>query len=114
MDLVRQLLLEIEGYPDGPHRMPPMTGYSADLVAYHLKLLAQAGLIEVHDSTTIGSRELLPKCLTWQGHEFLDAARDETIWRKAKQRITAATGTVSLAVLQDLLKQVAGQALGLP
>ncbi|MBV9852527.1 MAG: DUF2513 domain-containing protein [Armatimonadetes bacterium] len=54
-------------------------------LAYHVKLLSQAGLIDVkHWQTGDGNEVWLPKTLTWQGHEFLDAARNDTTWNKAK------------------------------
>jgi hypothetical protein len=43
------------------------------------------------------------RCLTWQGHDFLDSVRDPKIWAKTKEGALAAGGfTVDL--LAELAK----------
>ncbi len=43
------------------------------------------------------------RCLTWEGHDFLDSVRDPKIWAKTKDGALAAGGfTVDL--LKDLAK----------
>jgi hypothetical protein len=42
--------------------------------------------------------------LTWKGHEFLDAARNDTIWKKTIGHMKKAGVAVTLPVLEDLLK----------
>ncbi len=51
--------------------------------------------------------------LTWKGHEFLDAARNNTVWRKALAHVKKAGVAVTLPVLEDLLKKAAKDLLGL-
>jgi hypothetical protein len=55
---------------------------------------------------------VLPFRLTWEGHEFLAAARDESIWKKAKAKVTAAAGDVPIAILKELLMQTLRSQLG--
>lgn len=52
--------------------------------------------------------------LTWSGHEFLEAARNDTIWKKAGEQIKKSGVDVTLSLLQEILKQLAKQSLGLP
>lgn len=52
--------------------------------------------------------------MTWFGHEFLDAARNETVWKKAEERIKKSGVEVTVSILQDLLKELLKQSLGLP
>ena len=52
--------------------------------------------------------------LTWKGHEFLDAARNDTIWKKALGHIKKAGVQVTLPVLEEVLKKAAKDLLGLP
>ena len=84
-------------------------------VSYHVMLLGQAGLIEAQDLCSIGDDgfEWRPKSLTWQGHEFLDAARNDTIWKKAVHRVSHIVGSVSFDVMKSLLIDVAKQELGI-
>lgn len=45
--------------------------------------------------------------LTWQGHEFLDMARNDTIWKKAFDIIKDKGGNVTLEILKVLLPEIA-------
>jgi len=51
--------------------------------------------------------------LTWAGHEFLDAARNETVWKKASERIKKSGVDVTISLLKDILNQLLKQSLGL-
>lgn len=59
-----------------------MEGYTADQVGYHIWLLGQAGLMIVADVTSVGSSGpvAIPLNLTWEGHDFIAAARSDTTW----------------------------------
>ena len=46
------------------------------------------------------------KSLTWDGHEFLDSARNETLWRKAKEELKK-TGNFSFQILGEMLLSLA-------
>lgn len=83
---------------------------------YHSALLIEAGL--VHGAIGLDSdgqpANTAPLRLTWHGHEFLDAARNETIWKKAGEQIKKSGVDVTFALLADILKQLLRQALSLP
>ena len=51
--------------------------------------------------------------MTWEGHEFADAARDETRWKKAMGIVEEKGGAVTLDVLKELLLHLARMGLGL-
>ena len=105
MNLIRQLLLDLEN----DNSVDPL-GYDEQNIAYHKALLVESGLAH-GDVHTVVSGEILALVtrLTWEGHEFLDAARDETGWRRVTQVIGETVGTVSLSLLQKLLNQWAAQ-----
>ena len=116
MDLVRKILLAMEesshGYFNG--RLV-IDGYSVDQIGHHVYLMMQAGLVEGAESTTHNDQSpvAIPTALTWQGHEFLDACRNESIWNKAKEKLQSLGGNVPFdvmkAVLIDIMrKQVIG------
>lgn len=52
--------------------------------------------------------------LTWEGHEFLDAARDDTVWKKVKEKLAAVGTNVAWPVLTAVLTDIAKTKLGLP
>lgn len=114
MELVREILLALERHPDGfaPDDLV-IEGYTEDQVAYHAYIMGQAGLIEVADSTNLGSSgpEALIKNMTWEGHEFLDAAREPKRWAEARALLHQAGGAsfkVWTAVLTELVKKSLG------
>ena len=106
MDLVRAILLAVER-DDDCARIEP---FSADEIGYHVAIMAQAGLVDAIDIATFDSTHPRAKVkdLTWAGHEFLDASRNQGIWEQCKV-IMAKSGSgafsVWLAVLTDLVKK---------
>jgi DNA-binding transcriptional ArsR family regulator len=84
MDLARKILFAVEACNDplGPQSELKIEGYSDQMISYHVKVLAEAGLLEAEDVSEMGSDGFRwwAESLTWQGHEFLEAARDDTRW----------------------------------
>ena len=78
--LVRIILLRAEKaeYPDGEADLN-VSGHTFDKVSYHVKIMAEAGLIEAHVAEFDGSVGSVVLGLTWRGHEFLELARDENL-----------------------------------
>src|SRR5436190_10121522 len=112
MDLVRMILVRLENSPSG--RGPVdlgITSFPAEQIGYHAHIMMQEGLIEGIDVTTIHSagREAVPTSLTWKGHEFLEVARDQDRWNRAKAIIAKIGGapiSIWMKVLTDLTMQV--------
>lgn len=109
MDLARKILLAIEQYKDpwGPQESLKIEGYSDQDVSYHIKLLAQAGLIEAQDVSSMGPDGFcwFPGSLTWEGHEFIEAARDESRWDKTKKVVAEKGGGLVFEILKEALIQ---------
>lgn len=105
-DLVRRILFEIEEREDalGPGWINlEMEGHSDEKVSYHIMLLDEAGLIDAQNLTSSSAFEWQPKRLTWNGHEFLEAARDDTRWERAKKLVREKTGSLTFTALQQVL-----------
>jgi hypothetical protein len=112
MDLARRVLLELESAPfDGRDVKIDLEGVAHNTLQYHLLLLSEAGLIEAIDASSNDGPEYFPIRLTWSGHEFLDAARNDSFWVKAKSLIATKAGGVSFDIMVDVLKTLARQAL---
>jgi Hypothetical protein (DUF2513) len=105
MDLCREILRRLEENPD-PRRPVEIEieGRSRQEIVYQIHLLWQAGLIEAIDASTISAMNYRPQRLTWAGHEFLDAARDDTIWRRGKERVLKGAGGLTFDLLLAALK----------
>ena len=113
MDLVRDLLIAIEGMGSGKAVIPQIDGRSDDEIGYHLKLLLEAGFLKGVESKCHGSgTRVLPISLTWQGHEFLDLSRNDTNWSKAKSWILSRGQELSIDALKTALSLMLREALG--
>ena len=115
LDLVRELLVHFDSKPTDAPEIPAIEGHAEIDVKYHLILLFEAGLIRADTETSKTGRVIraLPFSLTWQGHEFLDTARDTNAWNAAKKQVTSKTGSISFELLKALLTAYAKQKLGL-
>lgn len=90
MELVWLILLKIEEeYRSTAIYNLNISGYDMETVAYHCKILNEAGLISDYGaqyadnslwSFGVGS-------LTWEGNDFLDKIRDNSQWKKVKDVI---------------------------
>jgi hypothetical protein len=77
-----------------------------DEITYHVMLLHEAGFIEAQDLSTLQGICWKPTRLTYSGHQFLDAARSDTVWQKAKSWALKTTGTLTLEGLKVALPHV--------
>ncbi|MGH8545557.1 MAG: DUF2513 domain-containing protein [Gammaproteobacteria bacterium] len=114
-DLAREILRQIEESSDavGVKWIDlEIEGRDPVEVSYHVRLLDEAGLIEAFDLTTMGGFDWRPKRLTWAGHEFLDAARDDARWEKAKDLTVKTAGSLSFEGLKYVLTQLLRATLG--
>ena len=111
MDLCRKMLLAVESESDNsPKEFPFTSEYDDYVINGHIKLLGEAGLIDISQS---GNVRYVVSGLTWAGHDFLDAARDEGRWARAKQRLADAGVGTTFTLLKETLEDLARKALGL-
>jgi hypothetical protein len=111
MDLFRVLLLKIEEQPfvaSGYFPKPTIEGFSEEEICYHAQLAKDAGFIEA--TFLPQTTEFMVKRLTFAGHEFLDAAREEKLWNKAKQTVLHNAGTLTVEALKTALSMLMQQA----
>lgn len=116
-DLIRKILLTMEAHEHGflANRLE-IEGFTEEQIGFHVYLLGEAGLAKVVENTPAQSESpsAFPLNLTWAGYEFLEAAKDETLWGKAKERVIKPAGGVAFGVLVEWLKAEARTRLGLP
>jgi hypothetical protein len=109
MDLVRKIMLAIEA-SERPldSTLVRISGYPSDSITEHMRLLNEAGLIEGISAYSVEHRlKWIELRLTWSGHDFLDAARNETLWNETLTEVHKQTGTVPFEVLKGLLTNAA-------
>jgi hypothetical protein len=103
-DLIREILFPLEQKPADKDWLTD-TDFPEDrrkAVAYHVELLQEAGFVEaaIRPSTDVLFRA---EGLTWEGHDFLDAIRDDTVWTRTKETLRSK----GLSFAFDLVKFVA-------
>ena len=116
MDLVKDILIELGNNTPGTSYNSEnfeIPGHDPEEVHFHLYLLEQAGLIEAHDATGMGSQgpEMIPLWLTWNGYEFLEAASNEGIWEKAKGVLKEQGLGTSFDLMKTLLVKLGQEAI---
>jgi len=115
-ELIRKMVLMIESEDHvWRHEELNIPEYSDDQIAYHAYLLVDAGFAIGQDSTQANSKVVQYDIfhLTWAGHEFADAVRDESRWKKVIEQIKGKSEGITLAVLTQLLIAVMKMAVGL-
>ncbi len=109
MDLVREILLKLEAHPAQIFGAEmEIDGYSKEEINFHLMLMNEAGLINADDSSAGTEIYFLPLWITWAGYEFLDDAKNDTRWGRAKSIMQKTVG-VSFEVLKEILKTLITQ-----
>lgn len=108
MDVVRKILLTIAD----KSRLPANDEIDSDLLQYHLWVMQEAGLVD--NFSRFGPEGGVAKNsieLTWQGNEFLDAARNDSFWSKAKEIAINKTGSISFELVKAILVGLAQNAV---
>src|SRR3984885_8599316 len=101
MELIRLLMMEVEG----EEPKPDLSGFTEEQQVYHMALLIEASLVDgniVKDATGYPAGTAAIR-LTWNGHEFLDAARNQSNWRKTTDKIKSEGISVGFELLKTVL-----------
>ena len=101
LDLIRLILLDLEKEEE-----VSLAAYSDAQITYHKALAYEAGLAEgrVHEKDGLPDLAILLR-LTWAGHEFLDEARSETTWNKAKSIVKEKGMSISVEAMKIALSE---------
>jgi hypothetical protein len=126
-DLLRWILNQAESYQGG-HPIVLSIGiyngshYKLDIgeldfgeVCEHMLLLRDASLAEVRElgRTYEGLAGVALDRLTMAGHDFLEASKNDTVWKKAMNIVKEKGDSVSLGVLTQLLSSLMKQHFGI-
>lgn len=110
MDLVRDILAVVEqatGAIDLVDIADSCKEHSSEVVAYHVELLNAHGLIDAKlQHTTLGLDGFV-QGLTWDGADYLDAIRDQKVWKRVKEVVKQAVGSTTLSVIKQAACAVA-------
>jgi uncharacterized protein DUF2513 len=110
MDLIRAILLEVEKSTSPGGCRIELPDHSREELYYNAQQAQDAGLIEAKFSSDGTAFHVLR--LTYAGHEFLDAARNDTRWAKAKEIVIKNTGTLTVEAVKIALSTLIKHAMG--
>ena len=117
MDLIRTILLRVEELGD-PGLEPETTDslfkdYDPTEVNHHIKILEQDKYLFAYTRPLVtGSFKIkwIIEGMTMEGHEFVEASRDNERWEQAKKTVFSKVGSFVLdSILQVLLQLVRKQ-----
>lgn len=115
IDLVRNILVALEDYesPSGLVELE-IAGHGQPEINYHLTIMVEAGLLygQEYSHDSVSDTLWMYVRLTWQGHEFLDAARDDSRWAEVSAAAKDADGW-TLDTVMELLTASLRPKLGL-
>jgi hypothetical protein len=116
MNLIRELMF----YYESGEKRAAVEERAEEEVLYHVSLLLDAGLIQgkVRRDVQGHYRHATVTGITWDGHDFLDSARDPSVWKKAVDSVLRPGASWTFGLLLEFLKAEArrrfGDLLGLP
>ncbi len=107
METVREILKEVE--------IAAPRQYGDPEKVHHIAIMEEAGLLNatiITNGTGIPSQAVVLR-LTWHGHDFLDASRNDVVWKKVMGKIVKTGASFTFAIVSELLKKEIGHKLGL-
>lgn len=104
MNLIRKIALSVLDLPYGDS-LDGLEGVPKEEFVMHAIWMKEAGLIKatVDDELSESPYAFIYR-LTWEGCEFADSVRDESIWRKATENVIKPSMSFSFNILKEWLK----------
>ncbi|WBM40018.1 DUF2513 domain-containing protein [Alcaligenes faecalis] len=111
MDLIRRIALAAADAPIGAS-VSKLEGVKPEVFSLHVIWMHEAGLVkavitELMNRTTTA----VVLRLTWEGCEFVDSVRSDTVWKKAKENVIKPGMSFTFGVLKEWVKTEITQGL---
>lgn len=87
--------------------------YSIDDIIYSLLKLREAGFIHSNNNVSDNRPQPFVTGITYEGHNFLDNVRDNTVWKNAKEKAFSTVSSVSIAIVNQVAGAYIKNKLGL-
>jgi hypothetical protein len=116
LDLVRQLMLQIEALPAAPPVQYRMSEIEDPVLLAHLEMLIEAGLVNGRISRSQGARGdvISVSGLTWQGHEWVEMVRSQSLWNDVKSAVLDGGGVLTFELTRAMAAKLLRARLALP
>lgn len=117
--LLRDIMIACEEADDGTDNDIDLAVPGSDprVVSYHVRRLGQAGYLEVDtlpDTDDLDFTWHVPKSVTFAGHQFIAATRDDSTWKKVLKSVGAKAGSVTIDTILAIAVAEGKRRLGLP
>jgi hypothetical protein len=116
LDLVRQLMLQIEALPAAPPVQYRMSEIEDPVLLAHLEMLIEAGLVNGRISRSQGARGdvISVSGLSWQGHEWIEMVRSQSLWNEVKSAVLDGGGVLTFELTKAVAAKIFRARLSLP
>ncbi|MBO1064740.1 DUF2513 domain-containing protein [Anabaena sp. 54] len=115
-NLVRQILLQTESSPPGVYIQSfTCEGFDRATIIEHIEIMIESKLLDgvVYKTSMVGCASFVVYKITWEGHNFLEDARNDTIWKKVMAEAKDRGTSTSFVVINGLLTKAAQKFAGL-
>ncbi|GKU82915.1 DUF2513 domain-containing protein [Niallia sp. NCCP-28] len=116
MELVRDLLFLIESQDSDHNELKIPSEIDREVAVYHLNIMEQAGFTDNTIQYADNKPMWIYSSLTWDGHDFLDSIKNDTVWNKIKSGVKSKgleLGQLSFSVLKEYAKLELKKKLGM-
>jgi len=106
MSLIRDLLIFLEKQPAGEVTMTVEVPNGTDgaTVGEHVQLLIDRDLVD-GEVVSIAEPSFMIYRLTWDGHDFLQAITNDTVWKKILAKAKELGGSMTIEIAKELGKK---------
>jgi hypothetical protein len=113
-ELIRQILFEVESLHAGETTQAiQIDGFDPPTITEHVRILVDKGLLAGKFYDTYDGSNYLITGMHWEGYDFLENARNDTIWKKVIAESKAKGTSMTMVVLNGLLTKAAQKYAGL-
>ena len=113
MGLIREILIYVELQPAGqPIQTIATNCDDSATVGEHIQLLIGANLLE-GEVVSLTEPAFIINRLTWEGHDFLQAIHNDTVWRKIIAKAKELGGSLTLEIAKELGKKYLADLAGI-
>ena len=114
MELIRKIVLGLEE-SDAWQKNLLSEGYTTEQISYHSYLLIDGEIAEGDSVRTNTSPYPYVQLnnLTWKGHEFADASRNDSIWNQAMKKVKDKGSDVPFVIFTQILASILKASFGL-
>lgn len=115
MDLIREILLDIEKVPAGGFWDVDAFAVNRDRneVLYTLRIMEQHSMVSECTSETMDGLDFVGNAvfILPAGYDFLDASRNNTVWKKFKDKVKNEGISFTFSIAIKLLKKLAEESV---